>query len=321
MHSSSLSRAVALGAVLIVLDCAILFRQVLSLDMMSMDFIFCLCLFPVLIYALVQSIRMHQIIQKSNFLTKDVLSCSLLTQISHIIAIKKEQAKQEIHSELADTRAEIGALQSQINPHFLYNTLDSIRGQALIDNSPIIADMTEALSILFRYSISRTGNIVPIQKELYCVEKYMMIQQFRFPGKFEYRKQIDDSLLSCLIPRLTLQPLVENAIYHGLETRMEGGCISISLEQTAEYIVVRISDNGVGMEESQLNDLNNTLQMNSLAAPASHSPKGSGIALSNVNRRIRLNFGEPYGLVISSSPGLGTDVEIILPKAYSREDT
>ncbi|MGM9617811.1 sensor histidine kinase [Butyricicoccus sp.] len=226
-----------------------------------------------------------------------------------------------MHSELEDTRAEIGALQSQINPHFLYNTLDAIRGQALIDHSPTIADMTEALSILFRYSISRTGNIVTIQKELYCIEKYMMIQQFRFPGKFEYRKNIDDRLLSCLIPRLTLQPLVENAIYHGLETRIEGGCISISLEQSGEYIVVRISDNGVGMEENRLNDLNHQLQKNSLTAPSSHSPKGSGIALSNVNRRIRLNFGEPYGLILSSSPGLGTDVEIILPKTYSREDS
>lgn len=321
MHTSFPLRTMILGAVLIIPDTVVLFHHIFTHNIWSMDFLLCLIFLAVFMYICIQCLRIQQVIQQSDFLPPDAYSKSLFNQIRQLIFIKTEQTKEKIHSELADTRAEIGALQSQINPHFLYNTLDAIRGQALIDNSPVIADMTEALSILFRYSISRSGNIVTIQKELYCVEKYMMIQQFRFPGKFEYRKTIDDSILSCLIPRLTLQPLVENAIYHGLETRMEGGIISISLEQSEEYIIVHISDNGIGIEENQLNALNRTLQTNTIPPQSCNASKGSGIALSNVNRRIRLNFGEPYGLILSSSPGFGTDVEIILPKAHSREDS
>jgi len=229
--------------------------------------------------------------------------------------------RHEMSTAQANTQAEIDALQSQINPHFLYNTLDSIRGQALIDNSPVIADMTEALSVIFRYSISRTGSLVTLREEFRCVEKYLIIQQFRFSGKFRYEKSVDEQLLSCLVPRLTLQPIIENAIFHGLETRPEGGVISLQMECCGQYLVVHVKDNGVGMTESQLLAINEKLRISPLIPVPPTTKHGSGIALGNVHRRIRLTFGEGYGLVVSSAPGEGTDVEVILPVLPAKDAT
>lgn len=264
--------------------------------------------------------RLEQLVHTSTRSTDEPRRLSFSEQLEQMLHESSATKRREVSTALADTQAEIDALQSQINPHFLYNTLDAIRGQALIDDSPVIADMTEALSILFRYSISRTGNLVTLREEFRCIEKYLMIQQFRFSGKFQYVRDVDPNLLSCLIPRLTLQPIVENAIYHGLETRPEGGIITLSLEQSGGYLVIRVSDNGIGMTESQLLAINEKLRVSTLVSVPLSSKKGSGIALGNVNRRIRLTFGDEYGLSVSSAPNIGTDVEILLPITHATPD-
>ena len=264
--------------------------------------------------------RLEQLFHTSTRSTDEPRRLSFSEQLEQMLYESSATKRREVSTALADTQAEIDALQSQINPHFLYNTLDAIRGQALIDDSPVIADMTEALSILFRYSISRTGNLVTLREEFRCIEKYLMIQQFRFSGKFQYVRDVDPNLLSCLIPRLTLQPIVENAIYHGLETRPEGGIITLSLEQSGGYLVIRVSDNGIGMTESQLLAINEKLRVSTLVSVPLSSKKGSGIALGNVNRRIRLTFGDEYGLSVSSAPNIGTDVEILLPITHATPD-
>lgn len=264
--------------------------------------------------------RLEQLVHESTHMTEEQRNLSFSKQLEQMLHESSLSKRREVSTALADTQAEIDALQSQINPHFLYNTLDAIRGQALIDDSPVIADMTEALSILFRYSISRTGNLVTLREEFRCIEKYLMIQQFRFSGKFQYVRDVDPNLLSCLIPRLTLQPIVENAIYHGLETRPEGGIITLSLEQSGGYLVIRVSDNGIGMTESQLLAINEKLRVSTLVSVPLSSKKGSGIALGNVNRRIRLTFGDEYGLSVSSAPNIGTDVEILLPITHATPD-
>lgn len=261
--------------------------------------------------------RLEQLVHTYTRPTDEPRNLSFSAQLEQMLHESSATKRREVSTALADTQAEIDALQSQINPHFLYNTLDAIRGQALIDDSPVIADMTEALSILFRYSISRTGNLVTLREEFRCIEKYLMIQQFRFSGKFQYVRDVDPNLLSCLIPRLTLQPIVENAIYHGLETRPEGGIITLSLEQSGGYLVIRVSDNGIGMTESQLLAINEKLRVSTLVSVPLSSKKGSGIALGNVNRRIRLTFGDEYGLSVSSAPNIGTDVEILLPITHA----
>lgn len=221
--------------------------------------------------------------------------------------------RQRYTAVIADTQAEMGALQSQINPHFLYNTLDAIRGQALMDGSEVIADMTEALSVLFRYSISREGGMATLQEELRSVEKYLMIQQFRFNHKLTFVREVDDTLLGCLIPRLSLQPIVENAVFHGLETREERGEIRLQLTRTGGCLVVRVRDNGVGMSAEQVVALNAKLRTRADDTLPAPDGKHSGIALTNVNRRIWLTFGEAYGVHIFSTPGVGTDVELLLP--------
>lgn len=264
--------------------------------------------------------RLEQLVHTSTQSTDEPRRLSFSEQLEQMLHESSATKRREVSTALADTQAEIDALQSQINPHFLYNTLDAIRGQALIDDSPVIADMTEALSILFRYSISRTGNLVTLREEFRCIEKYLMIQQFRFSGKFQYVRDVDPNLLSCLIPRLTLQPIVENAIYHGLETCPEGGIITLSLEQSGGYLVIRVSDNGIGMTESQLLAINEKLRVSTLVSVPLSSKKGSSIALGNVNRRIRLTFGDEYGLSVSSAPNIGTDVEVLLPITHATPD-
>ena len=255
-----------------------------------------------------------KLVNSSEYIPPEKRSLSLLARLNLLLDETTSSSRRKYSAVIADTRAEISALQSQINPHFLYNTLDAIRGQALVDNSTIIADMTEALSVLFRYSISREGTLATIQEELRSVEKYIMIQQFRFNHRLSYTKNIDSSLLNCLIPRLSLQPIIENAVFHGLEMHKDCGIITLQLYRTSKYMVIRVSDNGIGMSADQVVALNAKMRSR-IDNATSFDKQGryNGIALTNVNRRIWLTFGEIYGVHIFSMPGAGTDVEILLP--------
>ncbi len=222
---------------------------------------------------------------------------------------------------IAKKQAEFDALQSQINPHFLYNTLDAIRGQALIDKVPLIADMTEALAVLFRYSISQKGSMVSLRDEMRNVDKYLMIQQFRFYNKFHIVKELEDeTLYDCMVPKLILQPLVENAIYHGLETKKEGGEIRIHIYSTQNRLVIRICDNGLGIPAIRLKEINEALSYSlDREILENQSIRHTGIALVNVNQRIKLLMGNSFGIFLYSTPNYGTDVEVLLP--IIREDT
>nr|WP_162990712.1 sensor histidine kinase [Maliibacterium massiliense] len=210
---------------------------------------------------------------------------------------------------------ELKALQSQINPHFLYNTLDAIRGKALMRGDRDISKMTEALAILFRYSIARFGDLVPLEEELRTLQYYLTIQKFRFRDKFEVIEHIEnpERCLHTKIPKLTIQPIVENAIYHGLETQRGQGVITISVYPVQSRLMVTISDNGVGIDEETLARLN--AQMSSSVPPPGEDPhaRGVGMALVNVNERIKLSYGEGYGVTIYSTLGAGTDVELSIP--------
>lgn len=220
-------------------------------------------------------------------------------------------------------KTEIDALQSQIKPHFLYNTLESIRGQALIEGASGIADMTEALANFFRYSISLKGSIVTLEDELKNIDNYFLIQQYRFNNKFNIVKKFDDcdeGILECSIPKLTLQPIVENAIYHGLEPKIGKGIVVIRIYNTQDRIVIIISDNGIGMEKEKVEILNEKFNNAFKFISENKEHKKSGIALINVDRRIKLLFGEEYGIKIYSALEIGTDVEIVLPLIRKEEN-
>ena len=154
------------------------------------------------------------------------------------------------------TKAEMHALQSQINPHFLYNTLENIRATALMRDAEDIAVLTEALSAMFRYSISSPGETATIREELKNVNNYLLIQKYRFPGKINYYEEIEDpEALDYRLPVLTIQPIIENAVNHGVEMCTGEGCIRFKMFMTDYHLVIRISDNGAGMDEDTLESL------------------------------------------------------------------
>ena len=223
--------------------------------------------------------------------------------------------------ELSTKHAELLALQNQINPHFLYNTLEAIRGDALCEGVDSIADTTEALSTFFRYTITNTGNLVSVEDELENVENYFKIQQYRFGDKLNMKVNFPDDysrILECKLPKLTLQPVVENAIFHGLEAKAEGGVITISMEMTEKKLLINIHDDGIGINEEELIKINQRLE--TVSGPLKEEKrKRGGIALPNVSRRIKLLFGEEYGIHIYSIPNLGTEVRIAVPIIANRE--
>ncbi len=233
----------------------------------------------------------------------------------------KESIEREYQDRLQTKQANINALQSQINPHFLYNTLDSIRGKALMHNQDEIANMTEALSRFYRYSISKKGNVVSLMDEIKNIDTYIDIQKFRFGDKFDVIKILDDvDLNNIAVPKLTLQPIVENAIYHGIEMSEKVGKITIRLTLTDTRLIIRVSDNGVGIEDKALEKLNESLRFFDRNNIENKRNIKHGIAIRNVNERIKLHFGNQYGVYIYSVKGLGTDVDVIIPVEKPKRD-
>ena len=230
---------------------------------------------------------------------------------------KEEVERIEMEKRLDAARLEL--LKSQINPHFLYNTLDTIRSMAIIRDSEDIAQMAESLSMLFRYSISRPGEMATLKDELDNVKNYLVIQGYRFPGKFKYQQRIEDEeLLQYKLPVLTIQPVIENAIHHGLETKVGGGQVSVYAYSTQERFIIRIADNGMGMTEQQMDSLRERLSKGRFIYEQDRDLKkrgNTGIALPNVNQRIKFYYGDDYGIKVYSTAGIGTIVEIILPAA------
>lgn len=220
---------------------------------------------------------------------------------------------------ISKKEAEYLALQNQINPHFLYNTLEGIRSEAIIAGLDSIAEMTEALATFFRYTISHMDNLVTLEDELENIENYFYIQQFRFGDRLvlsiEYENEELDNLdiLSYCLPKLTLQPIVENSIYHGIERKIGRGHLIIKIRVSDERLMIRVSDDGIGMDEKILHDINESLRTLSIDDMGKKPRRKGGIALMNVNNRIKLLFGEEYGIYVYSNIGSGTDVEISLP--------
>jgi len=212
---------------------------------------------------------------------------------------------------LRQKEAELNSLQNQINPHFLYNTLESIRGAALYHGITEIAAMSKALSLLFRYSISDRV-LVTIKEELQHLENYISIQNFRYENKFELQYNIPPELMNYKVLKLTLQPLIENSIKHGLEMKLGKGTISLDLLVLDSNIKISISDDGLGIPAKKLEELNRSLTNDKYQAGIEGDRSGTGIGVINVNSRIKLYFGEQYGLRFREAL-VGTTVEITLP--------
>ncbi len=195
-------------------------------------------------------------------------------------------------------QAQYLALQNQINPHFLYNTLESIRSEALIAGLNSVADMTETLARFFRYTISKVENLVSVEEELENCLMYFGIQQYRFGSRLSLEiacnPEEKEKIYSCRLPKLTLQPILENSIVHGTECKIGTGHLVIHLERTQNQLLIRISDDGIGMDEVTLDKLNERLEKSGLLSGQQEEDKQGGIALANVNNRIHMIFGEEY---------------------------
>jgi len=272
-------------------------------------------------YVISPYLRMERTIRSFNMgLTVDELfrmkthfsaaSQAMLDRFSHMLDRQASLATSK-------KQAEYLALQNQINPHFLYNTLEAIRGDALAGGLPGIAETTEALATYFRYTISKVEHLVSVGEELKNVGDYFLIQKYRYGDRIQLRVELGDEggeISKCRLPKLTLQPIVENAIIHGLEPKVGIGRVRISMERTQSRLIIRIADNGIGMGEEAVDALSRRLEQMDFDY-IEDDPREGGIALVNVNNRIKLLFGEQYGLTIFSSPTIGTDVEITLPLA------
>ncbi|MCM3746908.1 sensor histidine kinase [Paenibacillus pasadenensis] len=213
---------------------------------------------------------------------------------------------ERIQTEETKRRTELRLLQSQINPHFLYNTLDSIIWMAEQQKHEEVVRMTSALAKLFRASIAKDDELVSIRIEQEHIASYLQIQKMRYRDKLDYRIDIPRELHLYRTPRILLQPFVENAIYHGIKNLPESGMITITAEQSEDHILFRVSDNGQGMSEEALQLL--------MSSAARDNDGRDHIGVSNVNERISLTFGPAYGVSMESELGEGTTVTIKIPK-------
>ena len=200
-------------------------------------------------------------------------------------------------------KTELKALQAQINPHFLYNTLDSIAWMCEQGQNADAVRMVHALARLFRISISKGHELIPIAKEIEHAESYLQIQKYRYKNRFTYTFSVDPACLDCLCNKITLQPILENAINHGLDLMVDEGKIEVQVCPDGGDILFRVRDNGVGMTAEQVQAI-------------LHRQPGdrTGIGIKNVDDRLKIYFGKQYGLRIDSVPDVGTCVEIRMPR-------
>ena len=203
--------------------------------------------------------------------------------------------------------AEMNVLQAQIKPHFIYNTLDTIRWMAEEHNEKDIVEIIEAFTNLLRISLSKGREIISVKEELNHMQSYLTIQKIRYEDKLDYEIQFEEKILNYKLIKLILQPLVENAIYHGIKEKRGKGKILITGEIEGDLLCFTVKDNGKGIEEELLNKINKML------VNSNEKENEIGYGIFNVNERIRLTYGEKYGLIYKSTYGKGTIVQVRHP--------
>lgn len=228
---------------------------------------------------------------------------TLSTSFEHMVLMIQSLVEKVHNEEIVLRKTELKALQAQINPHFLYNTLDSIQWMCEQDNSKDAVKMVGALAKLFRISISHGNEFIAISDELKHAESYLIIQSYRYKNQFTYSFDVDKSVLDCMCNKITIQPFIENAIYHGLDRMVDEGEIKIIVERRGKDIAIIVKDNGLGMTEEQCK-----------AVLQKGRSDSKGIGVKNVDDRLKIYFGDEYGITIESELDVGTTVTIKIPK-------
>ncbi|NOU92703.1 hypothetical protein GC093_05595 [Paenibacillus sp. LMG 31456] len=245
-----------------------------------------------------QSIKSPSSVNEINLLTTEY--DNMINKLDRTIGdLVKNQEEKRV--------AELQALQMQINPHFLYNTLNSIKCLVWVQKTHLIEPTINALVNLLEQTINRSDELISIQDEIDNIDHYIYIQQIRTSHTITMNYKIDEQLMPYKLPKLLLQPIIENAIFHGIEPNKTTGTISVYGSQYRGGIKIEIIDNGIGMSEEDIDRIFNETGNQS-------SSRFSGIGIRNVDERLKLNFGLQYGLTINSQPGMGTSVTLTLPK-------
>ncbi|UVI31064.1 sensor histidine kinase [Paenibacillus spongiae] len=219
-------------------------------------------------------------------------------------------------AEIVRKESELQALKSQINPHFLFNTLEMIKMKAEIDEADSTVDMITALGKLVKSSVFQGNGFITFREETEYLTNYFYIQESRYATRFEMTVDVEDEILDWYLPKILIQPLIENAFYHGLEMKQGKGKLSVTIWRESDYVKVQVADDGLGMSPERLQQL--MLQFQNSTSYASRSKKSIGLA--NVYARMQLYFGGPYTMNINSEQGLGTQITLILPIIRSESE-
>jgi two-component system sensor histidine kinase YesM len=239
---------------------------------------------------------------------------SLGKSFNHMVIRLKRLIQDNYESQLQRKKAELAALHSQLNPHFLYNTLGSFQMLAMMEGQDHLASMAYRLGQLMRYSLE-AGTLVELRQEVEHIEHFLSLIQERYEDRLSYLIQIPEPLLSYQIPRFTLQPLIENAIYHGIDPKSEGGCIEVTGWSEERHLVLSIGDNGIGMSEKELERW-----QSALTYEANLFTRSRHIGILNVQGQIQRIFGPDYGLALAAGrAGEGIVITIRLPLCSSEE--
>lgn len=231
-------------------------------------------------------------VQKHGFTEVELLAGNYNRMIRRVRELMEEVSDKE----KTLRQAELSVLVSQINPHFLYNTLDTIVWMAEFGDSKKVIALTKSLAAFFRLSLGGGRELVTVADELEHVRQYLYIQKERYEGKLSYKISAPEELLDYTVPKIILQPLVENSIYHGIKPMNVPGRITVTVEEDGEQLLFTVADNGVGFDPAAL--------------PAKESPKKSGVGLQNVDSRLKLIYGPGCGVTVDSAPGAGCTVRL-----------
>lgn len=254
-------------------------------------------------------------VQEGNFSTRlSVQGNDEIAELSHhfnsMLKDLRRLMNEVVETQKEKRKRELEILQAQINPHFIYNTLDTLQWKALEYGASDLSELILSLSSFFRVSLSKGKEMIPLREEIKHVRSYLDIQKARYEEILTYEIQVEESLDDVFLPKILLQPLVENAIYHGIKPKLAQGKISILAQLEGEDLLLKVQDNGVGMTEEQVNQLEEAFE--GKRAPVSYG-------LHNVHQRIRLTYGNPYGLHVESCLQDGTTVTIRLPMEKKEE--
>jgi len=246
-----------------------------------------------------QAIGTLQFYYKSASLKTSQTNLKLVDGLAKLLSVQIELAEIEHHTKMRQ-QAEVNALQAQINPHFLFNTLGTIMSYCRTDPE-LARSLLGHLSDIFRRNLKNKGNFHSLQEELDGIRSYLEIEKVRFANRLKVNMEMDESLLERKLPILTLQPIVENAIHHGLFPKISDCLLTIRVEPAGDEVKISIEDNGVGISEERLDEIENS--------------RSKGIGLANVHQRLQSIYGNEYGLQIRSKPGAGTIVTFTAPLA------